>query len=160
MGRRSMLFAGSLLLSGMVAGVVPATDPAGGARQSDSVVKATAAAENPRGGKQTLKITLTIDKDWHIYANPAGNPDQESSKTSVEFTGRSKPKTVKIEYPKGKLIKDALVGDYSVYEGTVEIKAIVERMPGESGPLEISIKVQACNDKTCLRPATIKLTVR
>src|SRR5205807_4967759 len=103
--------------------------------------------------------TLTIDKDWHAYANPVGNPDLESAQTTVAVSGKAKPKSVKVEYPKGKLVKDMLVGDYQVYEGTVEIKAVVERAAGDSGPLEVTVKLQTCNEKTCLLPATVKLTV-
>jgi uncharacterized protein YyaL (SSP411 family) len=134
--------------------------PAGRApKLSDSVVKATASAEKPVGGKQTLKIALAIDKDWHLYANPVGNPDLEPNQTSVAVGGKVKPKNVTVEYPKGKLVKDPLVGDYHVYDGKIEIAAVVERAAGDTGPLEVAVKVQACNDKTCLLPATVKLTV-
>ena len=41
--------------------------------KSDSVVKATAAAAKPDAdGKQTVTLTLAIDKGWHLYANPVG----------------------------------------------------------------------------------------
>ena len=52
-----------------------------------------------------------------------------------------------------------VVGDYSIYEGKVEIKATVQRAKGDIGPLEVKVKFQACSDvsKTCLVPATVKL---
>jgi uncharacterized protein YyaL (SSP411 family) len=129
----------------------------GGPKKSDSVVKTTVAAEKSAGGKQTVTITLIVDKDWHIYANPVGNADQESSATTVVVSANGKPVSAKIDYPKGKLIKDPLVGDYNIYDGKIEIKAIVDRAAGDTGPLEISVKLQACNDSTCLQPATVKL---
>jgi uncharacterized protein YyaL (SSP411 family) len=134
---------------------------AGGAvKKSDSLVKAKAEAEKiGADGKQTIKITLTVEKGWHIYANPVGNPDQESAATTVTITGKVNPKDVKIDYPKGKLVKDMLVGNYIVYEGEVVIKAVVERAKGDTGPLHVSVKLQACNESTCLLPATIKLSV-
>jgi uncharacterized protein YyaL (SSP411 family) len=133
---------------------------AGGVKKSDSLVKAKAEADKiGADGKQTVKVTLNVEKGWHIYANPVGNPDQESAATTVTITGKTKPKDVKVDYPKGKLVKDMLVGNYIVYEGEVVIKAVVERAQGDTGPLEVSVKLQACNESTCLLPATIKLSV-
>jgi uncharacterized protein YyaL (SSP411 family) len=132
----------------------------GGAKRSDSVVKAAATADKPDAiGRQTVRLKLTIDKGWHVYANPVGNEGLDSAQTSVTVSGSTKPKSVKVQYPKGKTIKDAIVGDYGVYDGTAEIVAMVERAAGDSGPLEVTVKLQACNEKTCLLPATIKLSV-
>ncbi len=131
------------------------------AKKSDSVVKATAKADKPDAdGKQTVTITLDIDKSWHLYANPVGNEDQVSVQTTVLINAKAKPEEVKIEYPAGKLVVDTVVGNYKVYEGKVTIKAAVKRAKGDTSPLEISIKVQACNDaeKKCYVPATIKIT--
>jgi hypothetical protein len=137
-----------------------AGQPTGGAKRSDAVVKATAVADKTAAdGKQTIKLTLVIDRDWHVYANPVGNEGLESAQTTVAVAGKAKPNSVKVEYPKGKVVKDQIVGDYNVYEGTVEIKAVVERAAGDTGPLEVTVKLQACNEKTCLLPATVKLSV-
>ena len=132
----------------------------GGAKRSDSVVKAVATAEKPdASGRQTVHVKLTIDKAWHIYANPVGNEGLDSAQTTVTVSGKAKPKSVNVKYPKGKTIIDPIVGNYGVYEGTVEIVATVERAAGDSGPLEFTVKLQACNEKTCLLPASLKLTV-
>jgi uncharacterized protein YyaL (SSP411 family) len=140
--------------------------PAGGQpakpapKQSDKVVNVTASADKPGAdGKQTIKIKLVVDKDWHAYANPVGNEGLESAQTTVTVSGKAKPKGVKIDYPQGKIVIDPIVGNYNVYEGTVEIKAVVQRAAGDSGPLDVSVKLQACNDKMCLPPATVKLSV-
>ncbi len=40
-------------------------------KTSADVVKATATADKPDAdGKQTVTITLNIEKPWHLYANP------------------------------------------------------------------------------------------
>jgi len=41
--------------------------------------------------------------------------------------GKGKPKTVKIDYPKGVKVEDKIVGDYLVYEGKIAIKATIQR---------------------------------
>ena len=131
-------------------------------KNSESVVKVTAKADKlDADGKQVVTITMAINKDWHIYANPVGLEDLQNSETVVEITGKTKPADVKIDYPKGKVQKDEVVGNYSIYEGKIEIKATVQRAKGDSGPLEVKVKFQACSDvsKTCLVPATAKLNV-
>ena len=57
------------------------------------------------------------------------------------------------------VIDDKVLGKYRVYEGKVTIKAAVRRAKGDTSPLEVSVKLQACDDKQCLLPATIKRTV-
>ena len=131
-----------------------------GAKKSDSVVKVTASADKPDAeGKQSVKITLAIDKGWHAYANPVGLSDLADVQTTVAITAKTKPDAVKVTYPAGKQIKDKIVGDYNVYEDKAVIKAVVQRPKGDAGPLEVTVKLQACSDQKCLLPATVKLTV-
>ncbi len=128
----------------------------GQAKKSDGVVKVEAAADKPDAdGKQTITITLDIDKTWHVYANPVDNEDLTPAQTVVSIASKGKLDDVKIEYPAGKEQTDAGV-KYKIYEGKVVIKARVKRASGNNDPLELTIKLQACNDKTCLVPATIK----
>jgi DsbC/DsbD-like thiol-disulfide interchange protein len=149
----------------IAAGLFVLTQPAWaqkGGKNSESVVKLTAKADKPDAdGKQVVTITMNVDKDWHTYANPPGLEDLENSQTVVEISAKTKPESVKIDYPKGKMRKDEVVGDYRIYEGKVEIKATVQRAKGDAGPLEVKVKFQACSDvtKTCLLPATVKMTV-
>lgn len=126
------------------------------ARKSDSVVKVDATTDKPDAdGKQTVTITLDIENGWHVYANPVENEDLTNAQTVVSISAKSKLENVKVEYPGGKLQKDR-DEKYKIYEGKVAIKAQVKRAKGDNGPLEITITLQACNDKTCLLPATIK----
>jgi uncharacterized protein YyaL (SSP411 family) len=156
-----MALAVNLFLAGEQPQPPAGGQPAGGApKRSDSVVKATATSAKPgTDGKQVVTVKLVIEKGWHVYGNPVGNPDLESAKTSIDITGKAKPKGVKVDFPKPKLIQDNLVGNYQVYEGTVEIKATVERAASDEGPLQVTLKFQSCNQKTCLLPATVKLSV-
>jgi len=98
---------------------------------------------------------LKIEKGWHVYANPSGY--DAATPTEVTVSSKTKPKEVKVEYPEGKEIKDS-IGEmkfsYKVYEDKVSIKATVERAAGDTGPLEVTVKFQSCNDKQCLLPAT------
>lgn len=129
------------------------------AKKSESVVKATASAAKPDAdGKVVVTVTLAIEKPWHTYANPVPK-DFPGLPTTVSVEGKTKPDDVKVEYPAGKLVKDTTVGDYNVYEDKTEIKVTVRRSKGETGPINVNVQVQACSDKQCLLPSTLKVTV-
>jgi hypothetical protein len=129
-------------------------------KKSDAVVKVKATADKPDAdGKQTVTITLDIDKRWHLYANPVGNDEFTNAQTTVTVSAGAKPEDVKIDYPAGTVLKDATLGDFKIYEGQVTIKAQVRRARGDTGPLEVSVKLQACDKGSCLLPATVKVTV-
>ncbi|MHB1425637.1 MAG: protein-disulfide reductase DsbD domain-containing protein [Gemmataceae bacterium] len=130
------------------------------AKKSDSVVKVEAEADKPNAdGKQTVTITLDIETPWHIYANPVGNEDLGSVQTVVSVVSKAKLEDVKVTYPDGK-VQGEKDEKYKVYEGKVTIKAQLKRASGDNSPLEVTIKLQACNDKSCLLPATIKKEIR
>ena len=152
-----------LAFAGLLACLAAAFTAAGASAQgtkSDSKVKITAKADKPGAdGKQVVTLTLTIESGWHLYANPVGNEDFADNQTVVAAVPKSKHEVVKVEYPAGKVVKDKTVGDYKVYEDTVTIKAEVRRAKDGADPFELNVKVQACNDKTCLLPATVKVKV-
>ena len=127
---------------------------------SKDAVKITATAAKPDAdGKQTVTIALDIDQKWHLYANPVKNEDMVNAQTVVKFAPGSKLEDVQIKYPEGKELKDAVVGNYRIYEGKVEITASVRRAKDDTKPLEVSVLVQACSDTTCLLPSTIAVKV-
>src|SRR5262245_22576315 len=129
-------------------------------KKSDSVVKAKATATKlGDDGKQTVEITLEIDSAYHLYANPVGHADFKDAETSVSVTGKKELQAVKLTYPAGEVKKDKDVGDYKIYTGKVTIKAEVQRAKGDTDPLEVTVKLQACNDKLCLAPGKITLSV-
>jgi hypothetical protein len=130
-------------------------------RDSSGVVKSELKAGKPDAdGKQTVTITLTVEKPWHLYANPVNNKDLIDAQTVVSFGAKAPVKAVKIDYPAGKLEKNTVVGDYLIYEDKVTITAVVQRSKNDDSPLEATLQFQACNDKSCLLPAKVKLTAQ
>jgi uncharacterized protein len=133
-----------------------AADP----KKSSDVVKITTKAEKPDAeGKQLVTVTLNIESPWHLYANPVGNDDLKSVQTTVNVTGTGKPEIASVEFPAGKKISDKEFGEYSVYEKSIAIKVTIKRPAGTKDEVELAVKIQACNDKTCLPPATLKTKV-
>ena len=98
---------------------------------------------------------MKIQDGWHIYANPPGQEDLADTATTVVVGGAGKAEA--IQYPTGKLVKDKAIGDYKVYEDTVTITAKVRRVG--SGPIDVTVKLQACSDTKCLVPASIRIPV-
>jgi len=144
----------------VTAGLVMNAD-AGGLKKSDSKVKATATATKIENGKQTVTITLDIEKGWYLYANPVGAEDFEGNKTNVSIKAKDKVQA-KVKYPEGtpkveKIGKEEI--KISIYEDKVTIQAEVARVKGDTSPLQISIDVNSCNKGTCLPPGTVKLMV-
>jgi len=133
----------------------------GQAKRSDSYVKMSAVAEKADAtGVQAVTVTLDVEKDWYIYANPINNKDLESTQTVVKFVAKQPVEVVSLTYPPGKVKMDAVVGDYAIYQGKVQVKAKVKRAAGDTSPLEASIFLQTCSEKGCLLPATVKVPVQ
>jgi uncharacterized protein len=129
--------------------------------KSEEVVKVTAQAGKPNAdGTVPITITLDIEADWHVYANPVKNDTFELSQTRVTVD-KAKADEIKVEYPKGKVIADPQLGNFNVYQGTVTITATVPR-PKEDSVL-VKVKVAACNEgpkPRCLPPSTIPVEVK
>jgi uncharacterized protein len=131
------------------------------AKSSADMVKVeTSAGKIAADGTQEVTFTLNIEDGWHLYANPVGNEDLISAQTKVKITGKTKLKDVKVEYPKGKIVEDKTVGNYFTYEGKIVIKAKVSRAKDDTGPLDVAIKLQACDEKKCLPPGEVTLEVK
>ncbi|GIW81266.1 MAG: hypothetical protein KatS3mg105_3073 [Gemmatales bacterium] len=130
----------------------------GAAKRSDAVVKATVkAGKIDNLGNQTVIVRLDIEKKWHVYANPVP-ADFPGIPTTITLAG-TKESSVKVEYPRGKLVTDKFVGDYRVYEGQTEIPVTIRRQRGDKTPVVLQVKFQACSDRQCLLPVVVKLEV-
>lgn len=128
-------------------------------KKSDSVVKVEANAAKPDAdNKQTITVTISIEKPWHLYANPVP-AEFPGIPTGLTIESQGKTLDAKIDYPRSKLVKDATLGDYYVYEDQVKIQASVQRMKDDTSPLSVVVKVQACSDKQCLLASTVKVIV-
>jgi len=153
--RHGLAAVAALALAGMIAASAWSDPPKG--RKSDAVVKVTATGEKPDAqGKQVVALTLRMDKGWHTYANPTGADGLVPTTVQVND---SNARLVQVTYPEGRLVVDKDFGKYRVYEDQIVIKAVVQRTPGNAGPVALTVKLQACDKDTCLQPATVNLTV-
>jgi len=112
-----------------------------------------------RGGKCPVAIELTIAKEWHINANPAS--PEFLIPTEITVKSDQKVKMTKVKYPEHELLKvEGQTESSHVYGDKVMIYALLEIDAGETAEkaeLEVEIKFQACNSRTCEPPDAIKL---
>ncbi|MEZ6031864.1 MAG: protein-disulfide reductase DsbD family protein [Planctomycetaceae bacterium] len=112
-----------------------------------------------RGGKCPIAIELSIADGWHINANPANS--EFAIPTEVKITSKQKVKMTKIKYPQHELLHvDGQDDPSHVYGGRVIIYAMLEisgEETADEAELEVEVKIQACNEKTCEPPETKKL---
>jgi DsbC/DsbD-like thiol-disulfide interchange protein len=134
---------------------------AGDKGKDESHAKVTAVAGKiDKDGTQVVTVTMDIESPWYAYANPVGNDDLESARTKVTIKSANKLEKVDVNYPVGKK-KTLGKEQYNAYEGKVEITAIVKRAPGDTSPLDVSVKYMTCHPKgLCLPPEEVKLTVK
>jgi DsbC/DsbD-like thiol-disulfide interchange protein len=139
-------------------GLAIAAREAGQSRSGASAqkVKVQVAAGKPEAGTQAIALTLTIDPGWHIYANPCGNKDYPDNQTTLAVA--SPNKLAAVRYPPG---KDKMIAGqpFKVYEGKVEIRAVIQRAANNGRPVELSLVVNACNKTSCLPQGTIKISM-
>jgi DsbC/DsbD-like thiol-disulfide interchange protein len=147
-----------LLIAAFAAAALTTTGQAG--EKSESKIKATATASKlGADGKQTVTITVEVEKGWYIYANPmkANTNVLDGNETVLSIKGKDKIKAA-IKYPAGAKHKEGKQ-EYDVYEGKIVIQAELQRPAGDTGPLQISIDVNTCKKNVCLLPGTVMLTV-
>ena len=153
-----MIRTGIKLLAVAILSALPANAQV---KKSDSVVKIAVDAGKIENEKQTVTLTLAIEKGWHLYANQIGQENLAIA-TEVTISGKTKPEAVKVTYPPGKLEENSFVGDHYIYEGKVFIEADVQRAKGDTGPLKATIQLQACSEGengTCLLPANVEVSI-
>ena len=64
------------------------------------------------------------------------------------------------DYPKG-VRKKSELGEYDVYEGAVSISAVLAYDEIKNAKaMTARVTITACNDKVCLKPATITATTK
>lgn len=125
--------------------------------RSDAKVKLTAVpGKVDSSGKQTITLKLEIEKGWHLYANPVANENFEPNQTIVKVYGGVQEAATKVVYPKGHeyvVNKEKIL----IYEGATQIGVTVQRLNND--PIDVHVKVFACDDKACLPPGNLKVKV-
>jgi Disulphide bond corrector protein DsbC len=125
--------------------------------RSGSVVNVKARVEHTGPGKDVVVVDFDVRNTYHLYANPVGDQDFESQMTRIQVMTKGAAK-VDVDYPPGKE-RDFAGLKLKIYEGTFQIRATVERDVKCAAPLEVNVRFQAVDDKSCLLPDVKRFTL-
>lgn len=112
-------------------------------------------------GRRELELTLALEKDVEIFANPVGDTFPESCAMKVSIA--TEEETVipaEIDYPKPSRSEDLdQDGKVHIFSGTVKIR--LRFTPSQSSDLKVRCKVQGWNSRAlhCLGSATLETPV-
>lgn len=104
-----------------------------------------------------VRMDLDIQKHWHINANPASFDFLIPTEVDIVADGAHLP--AHLNYPTGDEIDVGLGDPIRVYSGQLELIGNLAE-PGNDGPLQAQVRVQACNDSgLCLPPSTLSAPI-
>ena len=106
--------------------------------------------------KANLKLTINIDKNWHINAH---NPGSEYLVGLNITLLADENYQIKIKYPQGKKIAPAGMDPFFAHEGPLVLDIVLTRKKQNKNDSQIKLETsfQACDQAgTCLQPETIK----
>ena len=127
------------------------------------VVTATCPSVAVEPGKVVeIPLTLAIRDGFHLYANDPGN--DEVIATVVSLARVEGFDLDDVVYPKGtsRTLEANGPEKMNLYENEVTIKARIRAqagLPPGRRDVTIRVKYQACNDRSCLAPATLEVPV-
>lgn len=101
-----------------------------------------------------LVVTVEIDPGYHINANPASDP----ALIPTQLTLEGHP-DLAVTYPESRVFKAPFAPQgIAVYEDRITLRARLSQ-GAASLPAAARLRVQACNDQSCLAPATFTVPI-
>ncbi|MEE8524802.1 MAG: protein-disulfide reductase DsbD domain-containing protein, partial [Thermoanaerobaculia bacterium] len=126
---------------------------------ADGTVKAVATL-TPAGDGFELAVDLEIRDGWHVNAH---RPLQEELIPTVLTVdqGRGDWRLGTVEYPDGEKVRLSFQDEpLLVYHGKERLTARLEgNTDGSGSVVPVRLRIQACNDRVCLRPEELVLEV-
>ena len=121
---------------------------------------AVAVKANAVGGAQPNEVMLKfrIRPGWHINGHRPLQADLVA--TNVAVSDGSGWKLDTVNYPEAQLKKLGFSQtELALYEGDFSIRTAVTPKPGHGARIPLQLTLQACNDRSCLPPETLFLSV-
>jgi len=115
----------------------------------------------PAGSEVRAAVVLDVKEGWHVNAH---RPTYDYLiGTALDWSSGPDLSVDNVEYPRPKRLNLDFAGDViDVYAGTApiffDVRPADGAAPGERH-LTGRLRVQACNDKTCLRPSTVRASL-
>ena len=127
--------------------------------QPASPVKWSASAVESDGDTYEVHLTADIDQGWHIYDFGPYAEDLYISTTEITIDGAEKVGSITPSKAPHRAYDDVYEAEIGTWEGKV---VFVQKVKAATEPKTLSINVYygACNDQSCLPPASEDLTVK
>jgi hypothetical protein len=162
---RTLLVLIALLALTTAACAGDAKAPAGPPKTSADVVKVVAVPATltaKAGAAIVFEVKVEIAKSWHLYSHSYAE-DPESMYIGIALAeGEGSPVTdLKVVYPAA--VKGSFMGEeVMMHSGAMVLKVTAAVPAGAKGELSVplSLTAQACDEKVCLRPADVPVTVK
>jgi hypothetical protein len=116
------------------------------------------------GASSDARLEVTVKEGFHVQSNPAAEPYLVP--VTLDLGADDRLKLGKPVYPPGKAFRlPGADDDLLVYDGTFELRVPIDVSAGAAPGvvrIEGTLRYQACDDRVCLRPASIPvgLTVK
>lgn len=150
-----------LFLSVLGLSVSFATTLSLGAEASKFLTVEPARAIPVRAGNSVVTtLTVKINPEFHIQANPASRPNLIA--TTIDFPAAEGLELETITYPEGKTFRlQNSDQDLMVYGGETKFKVKIRAKDVKPGKIEFkgSLKFQPCNNETCFFPNRYSLLI-
>ncbi len=137
------------LLCGLVAMAQPAPTP----------VKWSATAVEADDATYEVRLTATIDDGWHIYDFGPYAEDLYIATTEISIDGAEKVGEISANKAPHRAYDDVYEAEIGTWDGKVVFTQKV-KAAAEPKTLAINVYYGACNDQSCLPPASEDLTVK
>ena len=127
--------------------------------QPASPVKWSASAVESDGDIYEVQLTADIDQGWHIYDFGPYAEDLFIATTEISIDGAEKVGSITPSKEPHRAYDDVYEAEIGTWEGKV---VFVQKVKAAAEPttLAISVYYGACNDQSCLPPASEDLTVK
>ncbi len=113
----------------------------------------------PAGGQCDVAIVIDIKEGWHINANPA-DPDFLIP-TTLMVKSKQGVKLSSVKYPKGQRYQLPIFNQpILAYEQQVILRGVLTApkiAAGNTDELELIVRFQACDEKSCDLPKTLAI---
>lgn len=127
--------------------------------QSDREVQWTFTAKKITDNTYEIHMTATVNDDWHIYSQDAGDGPFATAITFnknplVNFEGKIR-ETGKVK----KVYEKAFSSDVRYYENTVSFVQVVKLKGKAKTNLAGKVEFMVCNDSRCLPPSAVDFKI-
>jgi hypothetical protein len=104
-----------------------------------------------------IRVTVVIDEGYHVNANPPTFDYLIPTSLSVDGVP-----DLRIEYPAATFFKPQFAPEgLEVYEGRISLVGLAPKGTlVQRDSITAALRVQACNDETCLAPATLSVKIK